>query len=317
MKNKIIYVILLLSISLGTYAQQDAQYTQYMYNMSVINPAYATSKLGVLNLGGIYRSQWVGAVGSPKTGSFFAHVPLKENIEVGASFINDQLGDGIINENTIAADFAYILKLNENVKLSLGLKAGVNLFNTDFSGLYLPDGTVVGSSSLDPAFDNINQTFFNIGAGSFLYTDNYYIGLSVPNFLPNKHLKESSGVNAVGVDEIHFFLTGGYVFNLSDNLKFKPATMLKAVQGAPLSVDLTANFLMFNRFEAGAAYRFDDSVSGLVGFRITPELKVGYAYDYTLTNLGDYNSGSHEILVLFDLGLENLSKGYEKSPRFF
>lgn len=317
MKNNIIVIIILLSLSFTVSAQQDAQYTQYMYNMSVINPAYATSEMGVLNLGGIYRTQWVGAVGAPRTGSFFTHVPLKENIEVGASFINDQLGDGIINENTISADFAYILKLNETVKLSLGVKAGVNLFNTDFSGLYLPDGTIVGSSSLDPAFDDINQTFFNIGAGSFLYTDKYYVGLSVPNFLPNKHLKETSGLNAVGVDEIHFFLTAGYVFDLSDNLKFKPATMLKAVEGAPLSFDLTANFLINNRFEAGAAYRFDDSVSGLVGFRITPELKIGYAYDYTLSNLGDYNSGSHELIILFNLGLENLSKGYEKSPRFF
>ncbi|MDC3388911.1 type IX secretion system membrane protein PorP/SprF, partial [Flavobacteriaceae bacterium] len=121
----------------------------------------------------------------------------------------------------------------------------------------------------------------------------------------------------VGVDEIHFFLTGGYVFDINDNIKLKPATMLKAVQGAPLSVDLTTNVLINNRFEAGIAYRFDDSLAALAGFRITPTLKIGYAYDYTLSNLGDYNSGSHEIMILFDLGKINLIRGYEKSPRFF
>lgn len=317
MKHNILFIIILVSACLKGFAQQDAQFTQYMYNMSVINPAYATSKMGVLNLGGIYRTQWVGAEGAPKTGSFFAHTPIKDNMEIGLSFTNDQIGEGIVNENTIAADYAYILTLNEKVKLSFGVKVGVNLFNTDFSGLILPDGTVVGSNSLDPAFNNLNQSFLNLGSGAFLYSDNYYLGLSVPNFLPNKHLKGEDGVSAIGTDEMHFFLTGGYVWDISDKLKFKPATMVKAVQGAPLSFDITANFLINNRFEAGAAYRFDDSISGLVGFRVTPTLRIGYAYDYTLTNLGDYNSGSHEVFLLFDLGLENLSKGYEKSPRFF
>lgn len=314
MRNNILFIIILVSACLKGFAQQDAQFTQYMYNMSVINPAYATSEMGVLNLGAIYRTQWVGAVGAPKTGSFFAHTPIKENMEIGLSFINDQIGEGAVTENTIAADFAYIITLNEKVKLSFGAKAGVNLFSIDHNGFVLPDGTIVGQNSNDPAFGNINKSFLNLGAGTFLYSDNYYLGLSVPNFLPNKHLKENSGV---GTDEMHFFLTGGYVWNINDKLKFKPATMVKAVQGAPLSFDITANFLINNRFEAGAAYRFDDSVSGLVGFRVTPTLRVGYAYDYTLSNLGDYNSGSHEVFLLFDLGLENLSKGYEKSPRFF
>ena len=298
-------------------AQQDAQYTQYMYNMSVINPGYATSELGVINMGGIYRSQWVSAEGGPRTGSFFGHAPIKDNMELGITFINDQIGEGIVNENTIAADFAYVLTLSESIKLSLGVKAGLNMFNTNFSGLTLPDGTLVGANSIDPAFNNIKQTFFNIGSGAFLFSKNAYLGISVPNFLPNKHLKESSGLNAVGVDEVHFFFTGGYVFTLTDNLKFKPAAMLKAVEGAPLSVDLTGNFLIFNRLDVGAAYRIDDSVSGLIGFRITPSLRIGYAYDHTLSNLGTYNTGSHEIMLLFNLGLENLSKGYEKSPRFF
>jgi len=317
MKNNILFILILTCACFKGIAQQDAQFTQYMYNMSVINPAYATSNLDVINFGAIHRSQWVSAEGSPRSTSVFAHVPLKDNIEVGISLLNDNLGDGTINENIITADFAYILKLNETVKLSLGAKAGVNLFNTNPNGRRLPDGSIVGLNSADPAFNNINQSFLNAGAGAFLYTKKYYLGLSVPNFLPNKHLKDESGFKAIGVDEIHFFLTGGYVFDINDNLKFKPATMLKAVQGAPLSVDITANFLIHNRFEAGAAYRYDDSVAGLVGFKITPSLKIGYAYDYTLSNLGDYNSGSHELMILFDLGKIGFTRGYEKSPRFF
>jgi type IX secretion system PorP/SprF family membrane protein len=288
-----------------------------MYNMSVINPAYATSELEVVNLGAIHRSQWVSIDGAPTSTSVFAHIPLKDNIEVGVSFLNDNIGDGTINENVITADFAYILKLNETLKLSLGLKAGVNLLNTDPNGKRLPDGTIVGLNSSDQAFNNINESFLNAGAGAFLYTDKYYLGLSVPNFLPNKYLEDTNGFKAVGVDEIHFFLTGGYVFDINDNIKFKPATMMKAVSGAPLSVDLTANVLINNRFEAGVAYRFDDSVAGLASFRITPSLKIGYAYDYTLSNLGDYNDGSHELMILFDLSKINLTRGYEKSPRFF
>jgi type IX secretion system PorP/SprF family membrane protein len=317
MRKKILFIIILVSICINANAQQDAQFTQYMYNMSIINPAYATSNLEVINTGAIHRSQWVNSEGAPRSTSVFAHIPLKDNIEVGISFINDNVGDGTINENIITADFAYILKLNETLKLSLGVKAGVNLLNTDPNGKRLPDGTIVGLDSNDSAFNNINQSFLNTGAGAFLYTDKYYLGLSVPNFLPNKYLKDSNGFKAVGVDEIHFFLTGGYVFDINDNIKLKPATMLKAVQGAPLSVDLTTNVLINNRFEAGIAYRFDDSVAALAGFRITPTLKIGYAYDYTLSNLGDYNSGSHEIMILFDLGKINLIRGYEKSPRFF
>ena len=142
--------------------------------------------------------------------------------------------------------------------------------------------------------------------------------MSAPNFLTTKHLESKDGLKTTGVEEVHYFFTGGYVFDLSQSVRFKPAFMTKAVTGAPLSMDLTANFLFNERFELGAGYRVDDSVSGLAAFSITPNFRIGYSYDYTLTNLGDFNSGSHEIFLLFDLDTSNLkSKGYEKSPRFF
>jgi len=293
-------------------AQQDPQFTHYMYNMSVINPGYATDNAGVINVGGLYRTQWVGAVGAPKTGTLFVHAPVAKRVEVGLSIVSDVIGD-VVHENNIYADFAYVLPVSDNSKLSFGLKGGITLFDVDFNGFQYTDATP------DNAFaNNINQNFPNIGAGTFFFSDNYYLGFSIPNFLPTKHLEQKDGIKTFGVEEIHSFFTGGYVFDLNPNLKFKPAFLAKAVKGAPVALDLTANFLINNVFELGAAYRNQDAVSGLVAFSITPNLRVGYSYDYTLSNLGRFNSGSHEIFLLFDLDTSNLkSKGYEKSPRFF
>lgn len=292
-------------------AQQDPQYTQYMYNMSVINPAYATADESVINIGGIYRSQWVGSVGAPKTGSLFIHMPLTNKIQTGLSVVNDNIGD-VVNETNLYADFAYVLSIGEKNKLSLGLKAGATFFSTDFNGFVYSDAVP------DPAFaENLSKTLPNVGIGAFYFGDQYYIGFSAPNLLRSKHLESDDGIVANGVEEIHYFLTGGYVFDMSENIKLKPAFMAKAVSGAPLSLDLTANVLFNNSFEVGAGYRLDDSVSGLVNFKVTPTLRIGYAYDYTLSNLGRFNSGSHEIMLLFDIDKLGTKKGYDKSPRFF
>jgi type IX secretion system PorP/SprF family membrane protein len=231
---------------------------------------------------------------------------------MGVSFINDAIGD-VVNENNIYVDFAYVLPVSDKNKLSFGLKGGATFFNTNFSGFQFTD------PDFDFAFENnINEVFPNIGVGTFFFGENYYLGLSAPNLLTTKHINSKNGIKTTGVEEIHYFFTGGYVFDLNSNLKFKPAFMTKAVSGAPLSVDVTTNFLINNKLELGAGYRFDDSVSGLVNFYVMPNLRVGYSYDYTLSNLGRYNSGTHEIFLLFDLDMSSLSsKGFEKSPRFF
>lgn len=313
MKNTIIKYLIFTGIilfSLKGMSQQDPLFTQYMYNMSVINPAYATDNPGMLNLGGIYRSQWVGIDGAPSTASFFAHTPVSERVEVGLSIVHDEIGD-VVKENNITADFAYVLPLDDNNnKLSFGVKAGISTFDADLSRLETnqPD---------DPAFQNINELFPVFGVGAFWFGEQYYLGLSAPNLFTSKHIENEQGLRDVGEENIHYFLTGGYVFDINEDFKFKPAFMARGVEGAPLSVDITANVLMFNRFEAGIGYRVNNSVMGLVNFAVTPGLRVGYAYDYTTNNLGNYNDGSHEFLLLFDLDLLGLSKGYDKSPRFF
>ena len=311
--KKITYLLFLLLIQ-NTYvkAQQDPQYTQYMYNMSIVNPAYATGELGLVNTGLLYRSQWVGAVGAPKSATAFIHAPLNDLIEVGISFINDEIGDGALSENNISGNFAYKLQLGKKTYLSLGAKAGVTLFNTQFSDFQLNSGNF----SSDPAFAaNINGNFLNLGAGLFLYGNSFYLGLSAPNFLGNEHLTEQNGISAIGGENLHTFLTGGYILEINEKLDFKPSFMVKRVEGSPLSLDLNANVRYLDNIEAGLSYRIDDSFSLMANYGITQNLRIGYAYDYTTSNLGNYNSGTHEVFLLFDINFSG-SKRYS-SPRFF
>lgn len=310
--KKGILIIGFLLLVIKASAQQDPEYTHYMYNMNVINPAYAKGTQAMLDLGVLYRSQWAGIEGAPKTFNFFGHIPLNKKIEMGVSIISDDIGDGAKKEDNFYADFAYVLDVNSKAKLSLGLKAGFTSFKTNFNGFVFQSG----DASTDAAFaENINNVFPNIGAGAYYFTDNYYLGLSAPNLFSSKHIEERSGINAFGSESIHVFFTGGYVFNLSETLKLKPAFMSKIVEGSAVSLDLSANVLFNEKFELGAAYRFDDSVSALMNVKVSPSISIGYAYDYTTSNLGQFNSGTHEIFMLFNIDL--LGKGFDKSPRFF
>jgi len=310
--KKIILIISFLLFIIKASAQQDPEYTHYMYNMNVVNPAYATGTQAMLDLGVLYRSQWAGIKGAPKTVNFFGHMPLSKKVEMGLSVISDDIGDGAKKEDNFYTDFAYVLDMNSTAKLSLGLKAGFTSFKTNFNGFQFESG----NSSTDMAFaENVNHIFPNIGVGAYYFTNNYYLGLSAPNLLSSKHIEERSGINAFGSEKIHMFFTGGYVFNLSDTFKLKPAFMTKIVQGSAASLDVSANVLFNEKFELGASYRVGDAVSALMNVKVTPSISVGYAYDYTTTNLGQFNSGTHEVFMLFNLDL--LGKGFDKSPRFF
>lgn len=310
--KKIILSISFLLLVIKAAAQQDPEYTHYMYNMNVVNPAYATGTQAMLDLGVLYRSQWAGAIGAPKTFNFFGHIPLSKKVEMGASIISDDIGDGALKEDNFYADFAYVLDVSTKAKLSLGLKAGFTSFKTNFNGFELE----TGGSSTDEAFaENSSAIFPNIGVGAYYFTDNYYLGLSAPNLFSSKHIEERAGINAFGSEKIHLFFTGGYVFNLSDTFKLKPAFMTRMVQGSAVSLDLSANVLFNEKFELGTSYRFDDAVSALMSIRVSPSINIGYAYDYTTSNFGQFNSGTHEVFVLFNIDL--LGKGFDKSPRFF
>lgn len=310
MKKILIHLILLI-LPILLWSQQDAQYTQYMYNMSTINPAYTTGTIDVINFGGIYRSQWVGVIGAPKTTNIFIHKPINENIEVGLTFVNDNIGD-IVKENNIYADFAYKIELNDYSSLSFGLKVGGSFYNVDFTNFKLESQDVI-----DPSFaENLKNSYFNFGSGLYYNTEKLYVGLSVPTILNAKHLNKTDG-KYQSVQQAHFYLTAGYVIDLNEAFKLKPAFMAKAAKGTPVEFDLTANILYNNRFEFGVAYRFNDAVSAIVNIGVTENLRIGYAYDYTTSNLGSFSSGSHEFLLLYNLGKLNFTKGFDKSPRFF
>jgi len=291
-----------------TNAQQDPQYTQYMYNMNVVNPAYAGSR-GTLSLGLLGRSQWTSVDGAPKTLTFDVHAPLGKKVGVGLSVIADEIGPA--KETNIYADFSYTLTTSEEGRLAFGLKGGMTLLNVNLLDVVLPQ---TGSAG-DPVFDeNINDTFPNFGAGVYYYTNKWYAGFSVPNILKSEHL-DKDNINTKASEEVHYFLTGGYVFDLSSTVKFKPSLMFKGVAGAPVSVDINANFLMYDRFEVGASYRIEDAVSLLFNFGVTPDFRIGYAYDYTISEFSNSQTGgSHEIILLYDI---DFSKKNVKSPRFF
>ncbi|PRX40190.1 PorP/SprF family type IX secretion system membrane protein [Salegentibacter salegens] len=307
-KYLIFAVVILFSVK--GMAQQDPLFTQYMYNMSVINPAYATDDPGMLNLGGIYRSQWQNVDGAPSTANFFAHTPVSERVELGLTVVHDEIG-GIVKENNITADFAYVLPAGENSKISFGLKGGLTTFDANLSGLQV-------NQPGDPALENVNEVFPVFGLGAFWFGDNYYLGASAPNLFTSKYIENEQEIAALGEEAIHYYLTGGYVFQLNPDLKLKPAFMARGVQGAPLAVDVTANVLLYDRIEAGVGYRFNETITGLVNFKITPSLRVGYAYDHFTSEFANYNlGGTHEVMLLFDLDLFGLTKGYDKSPRFF
>ena len=289
-------------------AQQDPQYTQYMYNMNVVNPAYSGSR-GTLSLGLLGRTQWTSIDGAPKTFTFNAHAPLGRKVGVGISVIADEIGPA--KEQNIYADFSYTLTVSETGKLAFGLKGGVTLLDVNLLDIVLPQ---TNSSGDDLFNENINDAFPNFGAGVYYYTGKFYAGFSVPNILKSTHL-DKDNINTKAAEEVHYFLTSGYVFDLSSTLKFKPSLMLKGVTGAPLSIDVNANFLLYDRFELGASYRVDDAVSVLFNFGVTPDFRIGYAYDYTISDYSNsVTGGSHEIILLYDI---DFSKKNLKSPRFF
>ena len=222
-------IIAVLLLALQTYGQQDPQYTQYMYNMNIINPAYAGSREN-LSFGLLYRNQWTAIDGGPETGTFFGHSPIGNNLGLGLSVIADQIGP--VKETNTYVDVSYTLKLGGAHRLAFGVKAGAT-----FHDINLTSSNVSVIDQNDPFFGiGINETTPNFGAGFFYYTDNYYLSLSVPNFLSSVHL-DANG-NKIGSETQHYFLTGGYVFNLSPNTELKPSFMLKSAFDAPSSFDI-------------------------------------------------------------------------------
>ena len=306
--KKIFFTTLLMVLAFfDANAQQDPHYTQYMYNMNVINPAYAGSKEN-LSFGLLYRKQWVDIEDAPSTFSFSGSVPVGKNVGVGLSIISDKIGP--VEENNVYGDFSYTLNLGGEHRLAFGMKAGATFQKV---GLFSDIGNGNVPNLNDPAFsENSSNSFMNIGAGLFYYTNKYYLAFSIPNMLKATHLDYNG--RKFGAETSHYFLTGGYVFDLNPNLKFKPFAMVKSAFGTPVSFDVSTNFLLNEKFEVGATYRYQDSFGAMVNYAISPNVRIGYAYDHIISDLKVTTPSSHEVILLFDL---NFPKKVSQSPRYF
>jgi type IX secretion system PorP/SprF family membrane protein len=311
MKKLYLVALGIMSFLVDAHAQQDPHYTQYMYNMNVINPAYAGSKEN-LAIGLLYRTQWVDIEGAPTTGTLSGHSPVGKNVGLGLSAITDKIGP--VEENNVYGDFSYTLNLGGEHKLAFGIKAGLTFHKV---GLFSEIGNGFVPDSGDPAFsEDVSNTYFNVGSGLFYYTNKFYLAFSVPNMLKSKHLdiKVNNDQLEFGSEASHYFLTGGYVFDLNDKIKFKPFFMLKSAFNVDPSVDVSTNFLFNEKFEIGATYRIDDSYGAMVNYAITPNIRIGYAYDHIVSDLKITTPSSHEIIMLFDL---NFPRKVSRSPRYF
>jgi len=318
MKHYIKIVILFLLVTCfenSLQAQQDAQYTQYMYNTMSVNPAYAGSR-GQLSIAALYRSQWIGLDGAPKTQTLNLHSPIRNSrLGYGISIVNDNIGNGVVQETYLDAVVSYTIDVSQTGKLSFGLKAGGNLLNLDFEQLRNFDQEPIGAGA-----DITNNFSPNFGFGVYYHTDRFYLGLSAPNMLETDYFDNSqrdpNSVQFQSTERLNFYLITGYVFDLNYNFKFKPAFLMKAVGGAPLQLDFSGTFLYNEKFSFGAAYRWDAAASALFGFQISDQFMLGLAYDKEITELGGtrFNDGSFEVFLRFEL-----VRSFQRlvSPRFF
>lgn len=299
MKKLLIVAILLTVANSWAYAQQDAMYSQYTFNALAINPAYAGSRNNVLNATALYRNQWTGIDGAPETQTLSFDMPVAyKRIGLGLQLFNDEIG--ITNTTGAFASYAYRINTG-NGKLALGLQAGITSFRADFSSVELNTG-----SPFDPAFsENVNQILPNFGTGVYYRTDRFYVGASVPNLLNNALKNNSSAVNnGLSRQYVHLFIASGYVFDMGEDFKLKPSILFKGVRGTPLQLDVNAAVWIKDIFSIGASYRSNADISAMAEAQISWQMRIGYAYDRSITRLANFNSGSHEIMIKYQFAFD-------------
>lgn len=302
-----ISIILVICTSVAK-SQQDPMYTQYMFNQVTVNPGYAGSA-EVANFTVLNRQQWAGLEGAPKTTNITANAPLpKIDCGIGLSLVTDKIGP--TKQTGFFVDYAYQLKVSEKGKLGMGIKAGFTYYKAN-----LLEIETIDENDVAFARDIDGDVKANFGIGFFYYTNKFYAGFSVPRLM-NNDLTTGQSVNneKLSLSERHFYFIAGQVFDLSEKLKFRPSILTKITKGAPMQVDLTANFILNDKIWLGAMYRIGNAFGAMIQIQLIKTIRVGYAYDYTTTYLKRYNSGTHEIMVSFDFFT---GKNKIRSPRYF
>lgn len=307
-KIKLTFIAIICTLVLGeSKAQQDAQYSMYMFNQLALNPAYS----GVFDQAQaqlIFRRQWLNLPGAPQTAGFNVHGPMRnENVALGLSFVNDQ--HGLINTNGLMTSYAYHLSFPKS-RLSLGLQAGLENFAAN-----LTQASLSPNQEFDQAFaSNISQWSFNYGAGAFWYNDRFFVGFSVPHIRNNIISDQQLNSVFVARRRTHAFLTGGYVLDIGPTTKLKPSMLMKYASGAPMQIDLNMQIYFYDNIGLGVSYRTMDAITIMGELQLTRSLRLGYAFDQTVNALGRYSGGTHEVMLRYNWGF---SKDKNLTPRYF
>ncbi|HFA49172.1 MAG TPA: type IX secretion system membrane protein PorP/SprF [Bacteroidetes bacterium] len=277
-------------IACAGYSQSDVQFTHYMYNKLSYNPAYTGSK-GTFDLLGLFRKQWTGIDGAPTTASFSLHAPFSDGRNaMGINLTADEIGK--VKTTAIDLFYAYHIKINETSKLSIGLQgrieqAKINWRKADPFDL------------VDDFIPGANESSFapNFGLGAYYYSNNYFVGISVPRLLKNTLFLDRSGTEIEKASTLTSYVTAGVITKLTKNVKFIPSFLLTYNKNAPVDLDLNANFILMDKIIAGLSYRLADSVDGLIGFQFTNGMRLGMAMDFTTSELEKFTTGSFEIML--------------------
>jgi len=302
-KSKALILIALLCLNANAFAQQPVQFSQYMFNDLIINPAYAGAD-GALSLTFVNRSQWSGIENAPTTQTLSAHTLVKnEKVGLGATVVNDKVG--VHKDLTIATNYAYHLPVAERSYLSLGLLMGFSNKRSDYQSL-------TGGTVNDPKIRNarIADSFFEAGAGIYFRSPKWRIGLSAPALIP--HGTSINDTLSVQLDRRHFFMLSKYRFSITQNLDLEPSFLIKYLSGLPVSFDANVNAIYREVLTFGASYRKSESVNLLLKAQVTSQLEVGYVYDYGIGEVSRYSNGSHELMIHYHF---QFTKTNVSSPR--
>ena len=292
-------------ISINLYSQQLPNYTQYLYNMQILNPAYVGAR-AELSMSLLSRQQWVGVPGAPVTRTFSINGRTQNGVGIGATVVNDKIG---LSESTnFNVDASYTIVTSQYSRLSFGLKGGITTYSNNLANGITVDSEVYASTS---------GNFPNVGFGAFFYSRKFYMGLSIPYLLetPQFYIEDNLKETRLA-DNANYFLTTGAIFELTDNILFKPSTMVRYTSNLPISIDLNANFLYRDIIETGISYRYQNSISALFALIVNKKFRVGYAYDYKLQTLGN-NLSSHEIIFHIDINLKRNTRWLAHNKCYF
>jgi len=313
--RKLLMLNLLLLMCIGGYAQQEAQYTQFMYNKLSLNPAYAGSS-GVPCFSCIHRSQWVGFEGAPSSQVLNFHMPtFKKRVGLGVSLAHDKIGP--IQSYTASMMYAYRMKLNKG-NLSIGMRGTLRGYRVNWS-----ETLATHSDDGEIPTENTTRILPNFGFGLYYDTDKFYVGISTPAMLKGDlSYTYLSNESSFGTEQMHIYLMAGYVLDLNANIKFKPAALVKYTPNSPMDLDLNGTFIFVDKIWLGLSYRMGgdankgigESIDLLAQYQISDKLRAGISYDFTLSKLQDYNSGTFEVQLEYCLHSKDKRL---TNPRFF